>query len=54
MNLGESDDEEEGSGVCLRCELRHEGTGFQRAGLSAPLRVPPASRVPRVGNEGTG
>ena len=40
--------------VCLRCELRQEETGFQWAWLErAPKLVPPASTVPRVGNEGT-
>ena len=32
-------------------ELRRAGVGFQRAGLSGPTQVPPASRVSRVGNQ---
>ena len=40
------------SEVCLRCELR-QATSFQRASLSAPKKVPPASTVLRFGNEGT-
>ena len=32
-------------------ELRQDGVGFQRAGLSGPTQVPPASTVSRVGNQ---